>query len=66
MDGSDRRSAAACPCPVARDSLYTPVRIVELDLDEPSGLRPPGAPAPSTRKAACWRWCGCTDTRWDW
>jgi GT2 family glycosyltransferase len=32
----------ACPCPAARDSLYTPVRIVELDLDEPSGLRPPG------------------------
>ncbi|GHH63547.1 hypothetical protein GCM10018781_13190 [Kitasatospora indigofera] len=42
MNGSDRRTAAACPCPVARDSLYTPVRIVELDLDEPSGLRPPG------------------------
>ncbi len=44
MKGSDRRTAAACPCPAARDSLYTPVRIVELDLDEPSGLRPPGGP----------------------
>ena len=44
MNGSDRRTAAACPCPAARDSLYTPVRIVELDLDEPSGLRPPGGP----------------------
>ncbi|MFC8451100.1 glycosyltransferase [Kitasatospora sp. NPDC057223] len=44
MKGPDRRTAAACPCPAARDSLYTPVRIVELDLDEPSGLRPPGGP----------------------
>ncbi|WP_406207196.1 glycosyltransferase [Kitasatospora sp. NBC_01560] len=42
MNGSDRRTAAACPRPAARDSLYTPVRVVELDLDEPSGLRPPG------------------------
>ncbi|MFI6445772.1 glycosyltransferase [Kitasatospora sp. NPDC050543] len=42
MNGSDRRTAAACPCVAVRDSLYTPVRIVELDLDEPSGLRSPG------------------------
>ncbi|WP_395293389.1 glycosyltransferase [Kitasatospora hibisci] len=42
MNGSDRRTAAACPRPAARDSLYTPVRVVDLDLDEPSGLRSPG------------------------
>ncbi|MGW6912423.1 glycosyltransferase family 2 protein [Kitasatospora sp. NPDC054939] len=42
MNGSDRRTDAACPRPAARDSLYTPVRVVELDLDEPSGLRSPG------------------------
>ncbi|MGW4893380.1 glycosyltransferase [Kitasatospora sp. NPDC004240] len=42
MNGSDRRTAAACPRLAARDSLYTPVRVVELDLDEPSGLRLPG------------------------
>ncbi|MEV0191025.1 glycosyltransferase family A protein [Kitasatospora purpeofusca] len=42
MKGSDRRTDAACPRPAARDSLYTPVRVVDLDLDEPSGLRSPG------------------------
>ncbi|MEU6235446.1 glycosyltransferase family 2 protein [Kitasatospora sp. NPDC047058] len=42
MNGSDRRTAAACPRPAARDSLYTPVCVVDLDLDDPSGLRPPG------------------------
>ncbi len=42
MNGSDRRTDAACPRPAARDSLYTPVRVVDLDLDEPSGLRSPG------------------------
>ncbi len=48
MNGSDRRTVAACPCPVARDSLYTPVRVVELDLDEPSELRSPGGLGPAT------------------
>ncbi|GAA2148379.1 hypothetical protein GCM10009760_40320 [Kitasatospora kazusensis] len=47
MNGSDRRTAAACPCPAARDSLYTPVRVAELDLDEPSELRSPGGLGPA-------------------
>ncbi|MEV4611288.1 glycosyltransferase [Kitasatospora sp. NPDC049258] len=47
MNGSDRRTAAACPCPAARDSLYTPVRVVELDLDEPGALRSPGGLGPA-------------------
>ncbi|MFF1796563.1 hypothetical protein ACFVXQ_20485, partial [Kitasatospora sp. NPDC058263] len=42
MNGSDRRTAAACPRSAARDSLYTPVRVVDLDLDDPSELRSPG------------------------
>ncbi|MEV0532426.1 glycosyltransferase family 2 protein [Kitasatospora sp. NPDC050463] len=42
MNGSDRRTAAACPRSAARDSLYTPVRVVDLDLDDPSGLHSPG------------------------
>ncbi|MEU9040152.1 MULTISPECIES: glycosyltransferase [unclassified Kitasatospora] len=42
MSGTDRRTAAACPRPAARDSLRTPVRVVELDLDEPGELRSPG------------------------
>ncbi|CAN3984234.1 glycosyltransferase [Kitasatospora purpeofusca] len=42
MKGSDRRTDAACPRPAVRDSLYTPIRVVDLDLDEPSGLRSPG------------------------
>ncbi|AUY48824.1 glycosyltransferase [Streptomyces sp. CB01881] len=42
MNGPDRRTAAACPRPAARDSLYTPVRVVDLDLDEPGELRSPG------------------------
>ncbi len=47
MNGSDRRTAAACPCLAARDSLYTPVRVVELDLDEPGELRSPGGLGPA-------------------
>jgi GT2 family glycosyltransferase len=42
MSGTDRRTAAACPRPAVRDSLYTPARVIELDLDESSGLRSPG------------------------
>ncbi|MGV9264734.1 glycosyltransferase family 2 protein [Kitasatospora sp. NPDC003701] len=42
MNGSDRRTAAACPRSAARDSLYTPVRVVDLDLDDPSELHSPG------------------------
>ncbi|MER7772745.1 glycosyltransferase family 2 protein [Kitasatospora sp. NPDC096140] len=55
MNGTDRRAAAACPRPAARDSLHTPVRVVDLDLDEPSGLRSPGglgAAAPDGRVLA--------------
>ena len=37
---------AACPCLVARDSLYTAVRIAELDLDEPGAPRSPGGTGP--------------------
>jgi GT2 family glycosyltransferase len=47
MNGSDRRTEAACPCPAARDSLYTPVRVVELDLEEPGELRSPGGSGPA-------------------
>ncbi|GAA2748162.1 glycosyltransferase family A protein [Kitasatospora cinereorecta] len=46
MNGYDRRTAAACPRYAARDSFYTPVRVVELDLDEPSELRSPGGLGP--------------------
>ncbi|MFD9128306.1 glycosyltransferase [Kitasatospora sp. NPDC059571] len=46
MIGVDRRTAAACPRSAARDSLYTPVRVVELDLDEPGVLRAPGGLGP--------------------
>ncbi|GAA0688849.1 hypothetical protein GCM10010193_48710 [Kitasatospora atroaurantiaca] len=46
MNGFDRRTAAACPCSAARDSLCTPVRVVELDLDEPSGLSSLGGLVP--------------------
>ncbi|BFV55989.1 hypothetical protein KCMC57_up10930 [Kitasatospora sp. CMC57] len=42
MNGIDRRTATACPCPAARDSLYTSVHVVELDLAEPGELRSPG------------------------
>ncbi|GAB7187747.1 hypothetical protein ATKI12_7578 [Kitasatospora sp. Ki12] len=55
MNGTDRRTAAACPRPAVRDSLHTPVRVVDLDLDEPSGLRSPGglgAGAPDGRVLA--------------
>ncbi|MFC6594784.1 glycosyltransferase family 2 protein [Kitasatospora paranensis] len=47
MNGVDRRTAAACPRTAARDSLYTPVRVVELDLDEPGELRSPGGLGPA-------------------
>ncbi len=47
MNGYDRRTDAACPCLVARDSPYTAVRIVDLDLDEPDGLRAPGGTGPA-------------------
>ncbi|MER5866310.1 glycosyltransferase [Kitasatospora sp. NPDC002040] len=47
MNGIDRRTAAAYPCPVARESLYTPVRVVELDLAEPGELRSPGGTGPA-------------------
>ncbi|TJZ58928.1 glycosyltransferase family 2 protein [Streptomyces piniterrae] len=46
MNGLGRRTAAACPRLAARDSLYTPARVVELDLEVPGVLRSPGgAPA---------------------
>ncbi|WP_457027903.1 glycosyltransferase family 2 protein [Kitasatospora sp. P5_F3] len=48
MNGTDRRAATACPCPAARDSLYTPVHVVELDLAEPGELRSPGGTGPAT------------------
>jgi GT2 family glycosyltransferase len=41
-----RRSEAACPCLVARDLRYTPVRVVELELDRPHELRAPGGLGP--------------------
>lgn len=44
MNGTDRRTAAACPRPAAHDSLYTPVRVTAPVLDEASGPRPPGGP----------------------
>ncbi|MFG2818191.1 glycosyltransferase [Kitasatospora sp. NPDC048365] len=47
MNGSDRRAEAACPRFAVRDSLYTPVRVVELDLDEPGELRSPGGSGPA-------------------
>lgn len=42
MNGSDQHPDPACPRPAARDSLYTPVHVVELDLADPSELRSPG------------------------
>ncbi|MFD0569034.1 glycosyltransferase [Kitasatospora gansuensis] len=48
MNGTDRRAATACPCPAARDSLCTPVHVVELDLAEPGELRSPGGTGPAT------------------
>ncbi len=47
MNGSDRRTDAACPRLAARDSLYTPVHVVELDLDDPGELRSPGGRGPA-------------------
>ncbi|WP_329562920.1 glycosyltransferase [Kitasatospora sp. NBC_01266] len=47
MNGSDRRPNPACPRPAARDSLYTPVQVVELDLEAPGELRSPGGQAPT-------------------
>ncbi|MEV6206725.1 glycosyltransferase [Kitasatospora sp. NPDC051914] len=46
MNGYDRRTPAACPRPAARESLYTPVQVVELDLDEPGRLHAPGGLGP--------------------
>ncbi|MFD8086691.1 hypothetical protein ACFV4F_33910 [Kitasatospora sp. NPDC059722] len=42
MEGTGRRTEAACPRPVARDSLHTPVRVVEPEPDEPGASRAPG------------------------
>ncbi|MEE1787366.1 hypothetical protein PUR71_31355 [Streptomyces sp. SP17BM10] len=42
MEGTDRRTEAACPRPAARYSLHTPVRVVEPDPDEPGASRAPG------------------------
>ncbi|WP_051970682.1 glycosyltransferase family 2 protein [Kitasatospora azatica] len=47
MNGSDRCAEAACPRLAARDSLYTPVRVVELDLDNPWELRSPAGQGPA-------------------
>ncbi|MFC1420351.1 glycosyltransferase family 2 protein [Streptacidiphilus cavernicola] len=47
MNGYDRRTDAACPCLAARESPYTAVRVVDLDLDEPDGLRSPGGTGPA-------------------
>ncbi|MCX4749925.1 glycosyltransferase [Kitasatospora sp. NBC_01287] len=47
MTGADRRAAAACPRLAARDSLYTPVQVVELDLAAPDELRSPGGQGPA-------------------
>ncbi|WP_345281301.1 glycosyltransferase family 2 protein [Kitasatospora albolonga] len=47
MNGNDQRTAAACPCPAARDTLDTPVHVVELDLAEPGELRSPGGTGPA-------------------
>ncbi|WP_405010604.1 glycosyltransferase [Kitasatospora sp. NBC_01539] len=46
MNGHDRRTPAACPRPVARTTPYTPVRVVELDLDAPERLCAPGGLGP--------------------
>lgn len=48
MNGIDRHTRAAYPRPAARDSLYTPVHVVELDLAEPGELRSPGGTGPAT------------------
>ncbi|MEU5208472.1 glycosyltransferase [Streptomyces sp. NPDC020742] len=45
MNGLGRRPAAACPGLAARDSLYTPAHVVELDLAVPGELRSPGGAA---------------------
>ncbi|MER5635343.1 glycosyltransferase family A protein [Kitasatospora sp. NPDC002227] len=47
MNGPDRRTAAACPRPAARDSLRTPVGVAELDLDAPGELCSPGGLGPA-------------------
>jgi O-antigen biosynthesis protein len=44
MNGHDQRPDPACPRLVAHDSPYTPVRVVELDLDDPGEPRSPGRP----------------------
>ncbi|MDC7340369.1 glycosyltransferase family 2 protein [Streptomyces lydicus] len=45
MNDVGRRPAAACPGLAARDSLYTPAHVVELDLAVPGELRSPGGAA---------------------
>ncbi|GAA1235651.1 hypothetical protein GCM10009665_27290 [Kitasatospora nipponensis] len=42
MNGTDQSAEAACPRLAARDSLYTPVTVVELDLAHPDELHSPG------------------------
>ncbi|MEZ0095303.1 hypothetical protein [Streptacidiphilus sp. EB129] len=44
MKGSDRRTAAACPCLAARNSLYTAVRVVDPDGRVLALVRPHGHP----------------------
>ena len=46
MNGHGQPADPACPCLVARDSPYTPVRVVELELDGPGEPRSPGRPHP--------------------
>ena len=46
MNGQDQRTDPACPCLVARESPYTPVRVVELDLDETGEPSSPVGPRP--------------------
>lgn len=46
MNGSDRSTGTALRRLVARDSPYTAVRIVELDLADPGELRSPGCAGP--------------------
>ncbi|QMU77481.1 glycosyltransferase [Streptacidiphilus sp. PB12-B1b] len=47
MNGHDQRTDPACPCLVARESPYTPARVVELDLDDAGEPRSPLRPRPA-------------------
>ncbi|MBY8888288.1 glycosyltransferase [Streptomyces sp. PTM05] len=42
MTGPGRRAPAACPGLAARDSLYTPAHVVDVDLEAPGEPRSPG------------------------